>query len=91
MTVFPIIEALDPKNIISYKLVRDATHFVDGHHVKNLDRLNRDLKRVIVVDWNTESVKFNPENLFHIDRWLGNDDDTMLIDLAAFLKSIFLA
>lgn len=91
MTVFPIIEALDPKNIISYKLVRDATHFVDGHHVKNLDRLNRDLKRVIVVDWNTESVKFNPENLFHIDRWTGSDDDTTLIDLAAFLKSILTA
>lgn len=88
MTVFPIIEALDPKNIISYKLVRDATHFVDGHHVKNLERLNRDLKRVIVVDWNTESVKFNPENLFHIDRWNGTDDDTTLVDLAAFLKSI---
>lgn len=91
MTVFPIIEALDPKNIISYKLVRDATHFVDGHHVKNLDRLNRDLKRVIVVDWNTESVKFNPENLFHVDRWTGSDDDTTLIDLAAFLKSIITA
>lgn len=46
MTVFPIIEALDPKNLISYKLVRDATHFVDGHHVKDLDRLNRDLTKV---------------------------------------------
>lgn len=46
MTVFPLIEALDPKNIISYKLVRDATHFVDGHHVKSLDKLNRDLSKV---------------------------------------------
>lgn len=46
MTVFPIIEALDPKNIIAYKLVRDATHFVDGNHVKNLDKLNRDLSKV---------------------------------------------
>lgn len=46
MTVFPIIEALDPNNIISYKLVRDATHFVDGHHIKNLDKLNRNLSKV---------------------------------------------
>lgn len=46
MTVFPLIEALDPKNIISYKLVRDATHFVDGHHVKSLEKLNRDLSKV---------------------------------------------
>lgn len=49
MTVFPLVEALDPKNIISYKLVRDATHFVDGHHVKSLDKLNRDLTKVRIL------------------------------------------
>lgn len=87
ITVFPIIEALDPKNIISYKLVRDATHFVDGVHVKNLDKLNRDLTKVIVIDWNMDSVKFHPDNVFHVPRWSGNDDDTTLLDLAAFLKS----
>lgn len=88
MTVFPLIDALDPKSIISYKLVRDATHFVDGIHVKNLDKLNRDLSKVIVVDWNLDSVKFHPENVFYIDRWHGNDDDTTLVDLAAFLRTI---
>lgn len=46
MTVFPILDALDPNGFIMYRLVRDATHFVDGHHVKNLDNLNRDLKKV---------------------------------------------
>ncbi|XP_044735854.1 mitochondrial import inner membrane translocase subunit TIM50-C-like isoform X2 [Chrysoperla carnea] len=88
MTVFPIIEALDPNNIISYKLVRDATHFVDGHHIKNLDKLNRNLSKVIVVDWNANSVKFHPENALRIPKWEGNDDDTTLIDLAAFLKTL---
>lgn len=48
MTVFPILDALDPNGFIMYRLVRDATHFVDGHHVKNLDNLNRDLNKVIV-------------------------------------------
>lgn len=90
MTVFPIIEALDPKHIISYKLVRDATHFVDGVHVKSLDKLNRELSKVIVIDWSMDSVKFHPDNVFHIPRWAGNDDDTTLLDLAAFLKSNFL-
>lgn len=46
MTVFPILDALDPNGFIMYRLVRDATHFVDGHHVKNLDNLNRDLNKV---------------------------------------------
>ncbi|CAH0562605.1 unnamed protein product [Brassicogethes aeneus] len=88
MTVFPLIDAIDPKSLISYKLVRDATHFTGGHHVKSLNNLNRDLSRVICVDWNSKNVKFNPENLFHIKRWGGNDDDTSLMDLSTFLKTI---
>ncbi|CAG9767387.1 unnamed protein product [Ceutorhynchus assimilis] len=88
MTVFPLIEAIDPKNIIAYKLVRDATHFTGGNHVKSLDRLNRDLTKVICIDWNGNNVKFNPENLFNIKRWNGSDDDTSLFDLVSFLKAI---
>lgn len=87
MTVFPILDALDPNGYIMYRLVRDATHFVDGHHVKNLDNLNRDLKKVIVIDWDANSTKLHPENALNIERWLGNDDDTGLFDLVAFLKS----
>ncbi|XP_031350596.1 mitochondrial import inner membrane translocase subunit TIM50-C-like [Photinus pyralis] len=88
MTVFPIVEALDPKNLIMYKLVRDATNFVDGAHVKDLNKLNRDLSRVIVVDWNANSAKFHPDNVFQIPRWDGNDNDTSLIDLTALLVTI---
>ncbi|XP_011152876.1 mitochondrial import inner membrane translocase subunit TIM50-C [Harpegnathos saltator] len=88
MTVFPILDALDPHGYIMYRLVRDATRFIDGHHVKDLAALNRDLSKVIVIDWNEKSVKMNPENAFRIPRWTGNDDDTTLYDLAAFLKTI---
>ncbi|RZF35551.1 hypothetical protein LSTR_LSTR016393 [Laodelphax striatellus] len=46
LTVFPIIDGLDPNGYITYRLVRDSTDFVDGQHVKNLDCLNRDLSKV---------------------------------------------
>lgn len=88
MTIFPVLEAIDQKHLISYKLVRDSTHFIDGHHIKNLDRLNRNLKKVIVIDWDSESVKFHPDNQFSLPRWEGNDDDMTLIHLTAFLKTI---
>ncbi|XP_060516058.1 mitochondrial import inner membrane translocase subunit TIM50-C-like [Cylas formicarius] len=88
MTVFPLIEAIDPKNLIAYKLVRDATHFTGGHHVKSLNNLNRDLSKVICIDWNENNLQFNKENLFHIKRWIGNDDDAILMDLVNFLKTI---
>lgn len=88
ITVFPILDALDPNGYIMYRLVRDATHFVDGHHVKNLDNINRDLKRVIVVDWDVNSVKLHPDNAFVIPKWDGNDHDTTLLELVAFLKTV---
>lgn len=88
MTVFPILDALDPNGYIMYRLVRDATHFVDGHHVKNLDNLNRDLKKVIVIDWDSNSTKLHPDNTFSVARWTGNDDDTTLFDLISFLKTL---
>ncbi|KAF3420183.1 hypothetical protein E2986_09449 [Frieseomelitta varia] len=88
MTVFPILDILDPNGYIMYRLVRDTTRFVDGHHVKDLNALNRDLSKVIVVDWNSENTKFHPENTLRLPQWTGNDDDTTLYDLAAFLKTI---
>lgn len=88
IVVFPLIEAIDPQKIIAHKLVRDATYFTGGYHVKALDKLNRDLSKVICIDWNARNVKFNPENLFNIKRWTGNDNDTSLLDLASFLKTI---
>ncbi|GJQ81933.1 hypothetical protein Trydic_g20400 [Trypoxylus dichotomus] len=88
MTVFPILEALDPNNLITYKLVRDATNFTDGHHVKDLQKLNRNLSKVILVDWDGESVKDNKDNVLKIRRWNGDDYDTSLLDLANFLRVI---
>ncbi|KAJ8927858.1 hypothetical protein NQ314_019636 [Rhamnusium bicolor] len=85
---FKKLDALDPKNIIAYKLVRGTTHFEGGNHVKKLNNLNRDLSKVICIDWNDKNVKYNPENLFNIKRWDGNDDDTSLLDLTTFLKTI---
>ncbi|XP_034935088.1 mitochondrial import inner membrane translocase subunit TIM50-C-like [Chelonus insularis] len=88
MTVKFILDSLDPNDHVSYILPRDTTRFVDGHHVKDLDALNRDLKRVIVIDWNPNSVKLHPENTLILPRWTGNDNDTTLYDLAVFLKTI---
>ncbi|XP_014216266.2 mitochondrial import inner membrane translocase subunit TIM50-C, partial [Copidosoma floridanum] len=87
--VSPILDALDSNNNITYRLFRDATRFVDGHHIKDLDAVNRDLRKVIVIDWNPESVKFHPENMLQIPRWNGNDHDTALYDLAVFLKTVY--
>ncbi|CAG9791082.1 unnamed protein product [Diatraea saccharalis] len=87
--IWPVIDKLDPENkLISYRLFRDSTHFIDGVHVKNLDGLNRDLSKVIVVDWNKAATKFHPENSLILKKWKGADDDTSLLDLANLLQTI---
>ncbi|XP_035227446.1 mitochondrial import inner membrane translocase subunit TIM50-C-like isoform X2 [Stegodyphus dumicola] len=87
-TAFPIIDSLDPNGYIMYRLFRDATRYMDGHHVKDLSCLNRDLSKVIFVDWNEKSFKLQPRNALHLKRWTGNDDDTTLYDLATLLRAI---
>ncbi|CAG0882049.1 unnamed protein product [Darwinula stevensoni] len=87
-TAFPILDALDPNGFIMYRLFRDATRYLNGHHVKDLNCLNRDLSKVILVDWNENSFSLNPRNALHVRKWTGNDDDRTLIDLAIMLKTI---
>ena len=41
------------------RLFKDATHYTSGMHIKDLDHINRDLKNVIVVDWNKDTTLVN--------------------------------
>ncbi|XP_054713297.1 mitochondrial import inner membrane translocase subunit TIM50-like [Uloborus diversus] len=87
-TAFPIIDSLDPNGYIMYRLFRDATRYMSGHHVKDLSCLNRDLSRIIYVDWNEKSFQLQPKNALKLKRWKGNDDDKTLYDLANLLRAI---
>lgn len=89
MTFWAIINGMDPNNqYIMYRLFRDATRFKNGTHVKELNCLNRDLKKVIVIDWNKNSTQDNPDNAFTIPKWNGDMNDRSLFDLAQFLNEI---
>jgi import inner membrane translocase subunit TIM50 len=62
--------------------------YVDGVRVKDLNCLNRDLSRVIHVDWNGDACKLNPDNCLILRRWDGSDGDKSLFDLAQFIRAI---
>uniref|UniRef100_A0A8D2KQX9 Mitochondrial import inner membrane translocase subunit TIM50 n=1 Tax=Varanus komodoensis TaxID=61221 RepID=A0A8D2KQX9_VARKO len=87
MTAFPLIDSVDPHGFISYRLFRDATRYMDGHHVKDISCLNRDPAKVVVVDCKKEAFRLQPFNGMALKKWDGNSDDRALFDLAAFLKS----
>ncbi|EDL24146.1 translocase of inner mitochondrial membrane 50 homolog (yeast), isoform CRA_a [Mus musculus] len=90
MTAFPLIDSVDPHGFISYRLFRDATRYMEGHHVKDISCLNRDPARVVVVDCKKEAFRLQPFNGVALRPWDGNSDDRVLLDLSAFLKTIAL-
>jgi len=71
-----------------YRLFRDATRFKNGIHTKDLHSLNRDLKRVIVVDWNPKTTEDTPDNAMILPKWTGDNSDRSLISLAQFLQEV---
>lgn len=85
----PVVEALDKNFNIMHRLFRDATFFHNGIHVKDLNRLNRNLKRIVVLDDDPAEVQFNPENLIRIKPYQpgdqGNNDDDALARITPFL------
>ncbi|XP_050523865.1 mitochondrial import inner membrane translocase subunit TIM50-C-like isoform X2 [Daktulosphaira vitifoliae] len=87
---FPILDQTDPLGWIQYRLSRQCAEFHNGHLVKNLKKLNRDLTKVIVIDWNTSWNSLHPRNTLIIPRWNGDDNDNSLIDLADFLTTVFI-
>lgn len=54
-----------------------------------MSALNRDLSKVIVVDWDRNATKLNESNALHLRRWNGDPSDTTLFDLIPFLRSNF--
>uniref|UniRef100_A0A914MJF8 Mitochondrial import inner membrane translocase subunit TIM50 n=1 Tax=Meloidogyne incognita TaxID=6306 RepID=A0A914MJF8_MELIC len=92
MNAAPIVTQIDPQGQrINHALFRDCTKYVNGTHVKDLSRLNRDLKKVIYIDWEPAAFQLNPENVLCVPKWNGDMNDTSLVDLAELLKTIHLS
>jgi len=86
----PVIHALDKEGYAMHRLYRDATRFVRGTHCKDLSRLNRDPRKIVVVDDDPRAVQLQPHNVVLVTPY--NDaskrDDTELEDLVPFLAAV---
>ncbi|CAM9096426.1 unnamed protein product [Chrysoparadoxa australica] len=90
-----VVDSLDPKGYLMWRLYRDASRYVDGHHVKDISMLNRDVRRIIVVDDEPERFSLQPENGIAIKPYklqpgVDPGEDHSLPDLGKFLKAVAL-
>ena len=80
-----VIDGLDCKNLIDYKLYREYTQDYNGINVKDLSKLGRDLTKIIIIDNIEDNYAFQPNNGLNIIDFEGDENDNelqyLLIDL----------
>ncbi|MCQ2817175.1 MAG: HAD family hydrolase [archaeon] len=84
-----ILNLIDKENkLIKYRLYRTHTSINGMCFVKDLSKLGRDLKRVIIIDNLCDNFKLQPNNGLGIKTWTEEIRDTQLIDMGNLLKDI---
>ena len=82
----PLLDKLDPFHKISYRLFREnCTRTDNGLFIKDLNKLGRNLKDVIIIDNNPVSYTLNKMNGLPILTWHSIQSDNELIKLIPLL------
>lgn len=86
----PAVTSLDKAGCIMHRLYRDATHYHNGTHVKDLNRLNRNIHRIVILDDDELAVQFNPDNLIKVKPYEDSSDrnDRTLERITPFLVEL---
>ncbi|KAI9483471.1 MAG: NLI interacting factor [Benjaminiella poitrasii] len=84
----PVLDKFDLHKVIHHRLFREACHPYKGTYIKDLSRLGRDLKHVIILDNTPASYSFHPSNAVPVSTWFNDQHDSELIDLIPFLEDL---
>ncbi|XVF87267.1 hypothetical protein PTKIN_Ptkin18bG0105400 [Pterospermum kingtungense] len=81
-----VLDKVDPKGLISYRLYRDSCKEVEGKFVKDLSEMGRDLGRVVIVDDNPNAYSLQPDNAVPIVPFVEDGEDRELEKLLTFFE-----
>lgn len=84
----PVADLLDKQGIFRARLFREACVFHKGNYVKDLNRLGRDLKQIVIVDNSPASYAFHPDNAVPVQSWFDEANDTELLDIIPLLEKL---
>jgi RNA polymerase II subunit A small phosphatase-like protein len=84
----PLLDLLDPLNVIRARLFRESCVFYEGNYVKDLSLLDRDLSKTIIIDNSPSSYMFHPENAIDCSSFIDDPRDRELDQIGAFLTGI---
>lgn len=84
----PLLDILDPNKVIAKRLFRENCVFYNGHYVKDLSLLDREIGQTIIVDNSPMSYMFHPENAIDCGSFFDDPSDVEMWQMADFLESI---
>jgi len=84
----PLLDLLDTTKIIRGRLFREHCTQVRGNYVKDLGRLNRDIKQTLIIDNSANSFSLHPRSGIQCTSFIEDLGDRELEELAEFLESI---
>ncbi|GMH55327.1 hypothetical protein TrRE_jg13401 [Triparma retinervis] len=84
----PLLDLLDPKNLIEHRLFRESCVQWGGNYVKDLSILNRDLRKTLIIDNSPSSYIFNPEAAIGCTSFIDDPSDLELKQICSFLLAL---
>ena len=82
----PLLDIIDKQGFCPFRLFREHCTLINTSFVKDLKRLGRDLKDIIIVDNSPISYALNPDNGLPILSWFDDRDDRELYHLTPILE-----
>jgi len=73
-----VLDGIDPDGVISDRLYRQHTMSVGNANIKNLEKIGRNIKHVIIIDNFMENFSLQPKNGLNIVDFEGNEYDEEL-------------
>ena len=82
----PLLDILDKEKNIKFRLYRENCMFINGVYIKELKKLNRNLKDVIIVDNSPIAYAFDSVNGLPIKSWYEDKKDNELFNIQRLLE-----
>ena len=82
----PLLDIIDKKGYCPFRLFREHCSLINTTFVKDLQRLGRDLKNIIIVDNSPLSYALHPENGLPILTWFEDKSDRELYEIIPVLE-----
>ena len=86
----PIINEIESQNrFFDYNFFREHSTIYGNDFIKDISKIGRDMKKIIIVDNLEDNFKLNKKNGIKIAPFYGDENDTVLFELKKLLVMIY--